>query len=166
MPPKLSNPRDLLVQILGELLYVERRLAGDVLASLASSVQDAELRTALQHHLDETRAHVERAETAFRSLEVAPTANLCRAFEAAVAEHEELASKVSMPALADAFHAQAALRTEHLELALYTTVLQLASALGHGDAVEPLQRSEREEDEARATLEAAIGRLAREARAR
>jgi len=166
MPPKLSNPRDLLVQLLGELLYVERRLAGDVLASLKESVKDEELRASLDHHLEETRAHVDRAETAFRRLEIAPSANACPAFEAAVAEHEELSSKVSPPALADVFHAQAALRTEHLELALYTAVLELAAAFGADEAVEPLQESRREEDAARSTLEEALGRLAKEARAR
>lgn len=161
MPARLSNPRDLLVQLLGDLLYVERRLAGDVLSSLASSVRDEELRGALEHHLEQTRAQVERAESAFRRLEVAPTANLCAAFEAAVAEHEELSSKLADPALADVFHAQAALRTEHLELALYTAVLELAAALDRSAAVEELRESQREEDEARTTLESAIGRLAR-----
>jgi len=161
MPPKLSNPRDLLVQILGELLYVERRLAGDVLATLISSAKDQDLREGLEHHLAQTRGHVERVETAFRRLEVAPSANLCRAFEASVAEHEELSSKLAQPTLADVFHAQAALRTEHLELALYTTVLELGAAFDHADAVEPLRESQSEEDDARSTLESAIKRLAR-----
>jgi ferritin-like metal-binding protein YciE len=166
VPPKLSNPRDLLVQLLGELLYVERRLAGDVIRSLAGSVRDEALRGALEHHLEQTRGHVERAETAFRRLEVAPSANLSQAFEAAVAEHEELSSKVAEPALADVFHAQAALRVEHLELALYAVVLELAAAFGKADAVEPLRESQREEDDARGALESAIARLAGEACAR
>ena len=166
MPPQLSNPRDLLVQLLGELLYVERRLAGDVLSSLALSVRDDELRSSLEHHLEQTRAHVERAETAFRRMEIAPSANRCSAFEAAVSEHEELSSKLSAPALADVFHAQAALRTEQLELALYTAVLELGAAFDKGEAVEPLRESRSEEDDARSTLENALSRLAQEACAR
>ena len=166
MPPKLSNPRDLLVQLLGELLYVERRLAGDVLSSLAGSVRDDELRASLEKHLEETRGHVERVETAFRRLEIAPSANRSAAFEGAVAEHEELSSKLSASALADVFHAQAALRTEHLELALYSAVLEVGAAFDKADAVEPLRESEREEDAARTTLEEALARIAREACAR
>ena len=44
MPAKVSNPRDLLLQLLGDLLYVERRLAGGVLRELADSVSDERLR--------------------------------------------------------------------------------------------------------------------------
>jgi len=126
MAGKVSNPRDLLVLLLGELLHVERRLAGEVIRKLAEAVHDDELREVLQHHLEETKQHVERIETAFRRLEVAPTANLSRPFESAVAQHEELAPNIVEPGLADRFHAQAALHTEHWEIAAYETVLRLA----------------------------------------
>jgi ferritin-like metal-binding protein YciE len=126
MAGKVSNPRDLLVLLLGELLHVERRLAGGVIRDLADAVHDDELRTALRHHLEETAQHVERIESAFRRIEVAPTANLSRPFESAVAEHGELASNVIESRLADDFHAQAALHTEHWEIAAYEAVLRLA----------------------------------------
>jgi hypothetical protein len=58
--------------------------------------------------------HVERLESAFLRVEVAPTANLSRPFESAVAQHDELASNVIESRLADDFHAQAALRTERV----------------------------------------------------
>lgn len=156
----VSNPRDLLLQLLGETLYVERRLAGGILRELIDAVRDEELRAGLEQHLEQTREHVDRAETAFRRLEAAPSANLCRAFESAVGEHGELAEEIVEPTLADVFHAQAALRTEHLELALYSAVLELAEAFGRSDAVEPLRESRREEDAARADLEAVLRRLA------
>jgi len=155
----VSNPRDLLLQLLGEALYVERRLAGGVLSELIESVRDEQLRAGLQDHLEQTRGHVDRAETAFRRLEAAPSANLCRAFESATAEHGDLAAQIVEPTLADIFHAQAALRTEHLELALYSAVLELAEVFGRSDAVEPLRESRREEEAARADLEAALRRL-------
>ena len=42
-------------------------------------------------HQEETVQHVERIESAFLRIEVAPTANLSRPFESAVAQHDELA---------------------------------------------------------------------------
>ena len=127
MAGKVSNPRDLLVLLLGELLHVERRLAGEVIRKLAEAVkEDDALRELLQRHLEETKEHVERIETAFRRLEVAPTANLSRPFESAVAQHDELARNIVEPTLADRFHAQAALHTEHWEIAAYETVLRLS----------------------------------------
>jgi ferritin-like metal-binding protein YciE len=156
---KVSNPRDLLVQLLGELLHVERRLAGEVLRALSDAVRDDELRDVLRRHLEETREHVERIEVAFRRLEVAPSANLSRAFESAVAQHDELAPTIVEAHLADVFHAQAALHTEHWEIAAYTTVLELAV---HSDAdLGPLEDSLADEVRAREELRLAIARLAR-----
>jgi ferritin-like metal-binding protein YciE len=122
----VSNPRDLVVQLLGELLYVERRLADDVLRKLAREARDDGLRAALEEHHAQTRGHAERVETAFRRLSVAPTSNLSRPFESAVAQHGQLSPSIVEPRLADLFHAQAALHTEHWEIAAYETVLRLA----------------------------------------
>ena len=147
MPAKVSNPRDLVLQLLGDLLYVERRLAGGVLRNLADSVFDEKLRDELEHHLAQTKEHVERCEEAFRKLDASPTANAVDSFESALRQHEAMASGIVDAALADAFHAQAALRTEHLELALYDAVLTLG-----GDELDELRRSRADEDDARAAL--------------
>ena len=156
MPTTISNPRDLLVQLLGEVLYVERRLAGGVLRDLIEAVSDEQLADGLRAHLEQTKEHVDRCETAFRALQVAPTANQSRDFESAVAQHGELASSIASRDLADIFHAQAALRTEHLEIALYTAVL----SLGYDDALASLRESLADEHEAREILERELRRLA------
>jgi ferritin-like metal-binding protein YciE len=152
----ISNPRDLVVLLLGELLYVERRLADDVLRKLATSVGDEELRASLEEHLAQTHEHAERIETAFRSLPVAPTSNLSRAFDSAVAQHDELAGSFKEPRLADLFHAHAALQTEHWEMAAYRTVVALAP----GEVAELLRPSFEEEGDAARKLVQAIDRLA------
>jgi ferritin-like metal-binding protein YciE len=153
---KISNPRDLRLQLLGELLFVERRLEGEVLAELAGAVHDEELAALLRDHRAETTVHARRLETAFRRLEAAPSANLSRPFESAVAAHGELAPSILEPVLADLFHAQAALHTEHWEVAAYRTVLALAPA----EVRELLHPSLSEEGHAEAGLLQAIDRLA------
>lgn len=159
MPTTLSNPRDLLVQMLGELLYIERRLAGGVLRDLIDAVSDAQLKDELSAHLEQTKAHVDRCETAFRAIDVAPSANHSPEFESAVAAHDEIASSITSRELADVFHAHAALRTEHLELALYTAVLAFGEENGYGDALAPLRESLADEHEAREILERELRRL-------
>lgn len=153
---KVSNPRDLVVQLLGELLFVERRLADRVLEELAGAVRDDELKTLLERHRGETKEHAERIETAFRRLGVAPTSNLSRPFESAVAQHDELASSIVEPRLADLHHAQAALHTEHWEMAAYRTLLPLVA----DDAAELLRPSFDQEGAAAKELVRAIDRLA------
>jgi ferritin-like metal-binding protein YciE len=152
----ISNPRDLVVQQLGELLYVERRLADEVIGTLAAAVRDAELQAALEQHREETRRHAERVETAFRRLEVAPTSNRSEQFESAVAQHDELAGSFVDPRLADLFHAQAALQVEHWEMAAYRSLLPLAPK----ELAEVLRPSLDEEGAAAKVLVAAIDRLA------
>jgi ferritin-like metal-binding protein YciE len=153
---KVSNPRDLVVYLLGELLFVERRLADQVIGDVARSVHDEDLEALLKRHRDETKEHAERIETAFRRLEAAPTSNLSRPFESAVAQHDTLASSVLEPRLADLFHAQAALHVEHWEMAAYRTLLPLLP----DDVGELLRTSFDEEGEAAKQLVRAIDRLA------
>ena len=57
---KVSNRRDLVVQLLGELYFVERRLHDQVLGDLIDAVNDDELKQALKHHREETKQHVDR----------------------------------------------------------------------------------------------------------
>jgi ferritin-like metal-binding protein YciE len=160
---QVSNPRDLLIQLLGELLFVERRLADCVIDRIASAVQDGELTAALREHRDETKQHVDRVETAFRTLAITPTSNLSEPFESAVSQHEDLQSAINEPRLADVFHAQAALHTEHWEIAAYTTVIALGRAIGHDDAVNPLRGSLKDEERVRDLLAKTLDRLTQDA---
>jgi ferritin-like metal-binding protein YciE len=119
-------------------------------------VADDELKTVLERHRDETKQHPDRIETVFRRLEIAPTSNLSRPFESAVAEHAELAPSVVDARLADLYHAQAALHTEHWEVASYRTVL----ALLPGELRDLLRPSLEDEGRAEADLLQTIDRLA------
>ncbi|HZQ81781.1 MAG TPA: DUF892 family protein [Gaiellaceae bacterium] len=154
----VSNRRDLIVQLLGELLYVERRLGDAVIRDLVESVHDEELKAALEAHCEETKRHAERIETVFRGLEVAVTSNRSQPFEGAVSQHDEQASSIVDPRLADLFHAQAALHTEHWEMAAYRTLMPLLPK----DLAEMLRPSYDEEGEAAKQLVRAIDRLADE----
>ena len=116
------------MQLLGELLYVERRLADTVLEELAGSVRDPELAELLRAHRAETVTHAERVEDGFRAISVAPSSHRSASFEAAVSQHDELAGSIVDPGLGDRFHAQSALHTEHWELAAYETLLRIAPA--------------------------------------
>jgi ferritin-like metal-binding protein YciE len=140
------------VLLLGEILYVERRLAGGVLQQLIDASSDTTLGAALTEHLAETRLHVERVETAFRRIEVAPTANLSASFESAVSQHEKLAGSIVVPGLGDVYHATAALRTEHWEIASYTSLLELGQTLDYRNELADLRATLQDEEHARETL--------------
>jgi ferritin-like metal-binding protein YciE len=151
----VSNPRDLVALLLGELLFVERRLHDAILPAIVDQVADEELRELLHAHQQETRAHVERVEEAFRRVGIGATSNLSRTIEAAAEQHSALASSIVDPRLADLFHAQAALHGEQWELAAYRTLLPLVG----DEASELLKQSYAEEGNAAKLLVKAIDRL-------
>jgi len=144
----LSNPRDLFLQQLAELLWIERTLEHEVLPKAIGEVADEELRQALSDHLDETREHVRRVERAFLAAEAEPAA----------ARTEVLAPQqrdVKEPTLAALAHAGEAARIEHLEIALYDAVIGLAPA----KAADLLEQNRKEEESALAVIERQAKRL-------
>jgi len=153
----ISNHRGLVIQLLGELLYVERRSADDFLPTLAREVSDDGLRAAIEQHCKETKEHANRVETVFRKLEVASTSNLVPQVEKAVEHGNELAGSCVDDRLADIVRAQAALQVEHWELAAYSTLLALLDS----EHAEPLRDSVADEKRAADALGNVIAQLAK-----
>jgi ferritin-like metal-binding protein YciE len=162
MSDKLANPRDLLLQQLSEMLWVERMLVFDVLPSLHKSVKSESLAEAVEEHLRETHGHVARVEQAFHALGVEPSSARDGSAEALKKDHDETAGKITDPRLEDVFHASAAMLTEHHEIGSYDAMIELARALGRGDVEDPLTRNRREEEAALEKLEKISERLRKE----
>src|SRR5690348_3382202 len=97
----LSNPRDLVLQLLSEALWVERMLAFEVLPGLLRECDSEWLSAALGLHLEQTREHAPRLESAFLTLGAEPVSAASEALEGLRRRHETLASKVVEPRLRD-----------------------------------------------------------------
>jgi ferritin-like metal-binding protein YciE len=145
MSDKLANPRDLFLQLLAQMLWVERMLVFEVLPELRKQVQSESLAAAVEEHLAQTHEHVARAEDAFRALGAEPVSARSAPAAALKAEHEEVTAKIAEPRLADLFHAAAAIHTEHLEIAAYEVLLELAQALERPEVEGRLEQNRREE---------------------
>jgi ferritin-like metal-binding protein YciE len=153
MSDKLAGPRDLFLQQLAQILWVERTLAFEVLPELHKQVQSETLAAAVEEHLEQTHEHVARVESAFRALDAEPASARSAAAAGLKQEHEELQSKLSNPRLADLFHAGSAIATEHLELAAYELLLELARALDRDDVERTLAANRADESETLDRLE-------------
>jgi ferritin-like metal-binding protein YciE len=117
-----------------------------VLPQAADDVRDDELRQALAAHLEETRYHVARVESAFRAAKADPVAARSAGLAGLKAQHE--AQEVKEPTLRDLLTATAAIRVEHLELAVYDSLLGLAKPLDLGESAGLLAENREEEDKA------------------
>jgi ferritin-like metal-binding protein YciE len=158
---EITTQRKLFLHELGDILYVERKLADEVLPKLIREVDDTELRRGLEKHHTQTRRHVANVEKAFKSLGEKPIAETCIGFEGLKEEHDKLTSESSR-ALLNAVDAGAAARTEHYEIAAYQGLLAMARALGEREVVPMLDANLKQEREALRAIEKVTRRLARE----
>ena len=141
----MSNPRDLFLQLLGEMLWIERTLAFEALPKLRRDVTAEGLALAVEEHLEQTKEHAVRVERAFRAAGAEPSSNLSPAPEKLAQHREELAGTIPEDRLRDVLNAAAAAATEHHEIAAYDALIELADALDL-DLARDLLRQNREED--------------------
>jgi ferritin-like metal-binding protein YciE len=154
-----SNPRDLLLQQLSELLFVERMLFNEVIPAVHDASHDGDLQQALTQHRGETRTHASRLEDAFRAVGAEPAAARCAPLVAMKEQHESEAGSVKHPALKDVFNCAGVMQTEHLELALYDATIGLAKAQGRRDCANLLEQNRGEDAKALKEIEKLADKL-------
>ena len=158
---EIRNPRELFLHELGDILYVERSLAEQALPKLINEVEDAEFKSGLEKHLEQTMRHVTNVEKVFEILGETPHEEECIAFEGLKKEHEEM-TKESSSSLIDLVDLGAAARTENYEIAAYEGLRRMAKALGADDAVVLLDENLAQEKETLREVEKIATRISNE----
>lgn len=148
------------LSMLREQLFVEQQLV-ETLPKLQSEAGDAELNENLQHHLEETREHVNRLEDAFRSLGQEPRPTKSAVLEDLEKKHEKLMSETPRN-LRDAVIASSAAATEHNEIAAYDALICAARAMGQKDVVKLLEQNLSQEQEALKKAQKGIEKITKE----
>lgn len=159
--PEITTPRDLFLHELGDILYVERELAGKTLPKLIGEVSDDEFKSGLEMHLEQTRGHVDNVEKVFELLGEEPQVETCIGFEGLKKEHDQLVEE-SSSSLIDIVDVGAAARTENYEIAAYEGLRRMAKAMGEDEAVGLLDENLKEEKETLREVEKIATRLSNE----
>ena len=128
-----------------------------MLPQLRQEVDSEWLADPLDEHLEQTRNHAARLEKVFLELGAEPTSAISTPLEGLRRQHDDNVGKLVEPRLRDIFLAGAAAKTEHLEIALYSSLLQLAPAVGAETG--PLEANLREEEHALRAVEEAAAKL-------
>ena len=156
----MSNPRDLFLQLLAELLWLERTLAFETLPKLEGAAQSQELAQAFAEHLEQTRGHAARLEQVFPLVSAETSSSLDPAAQKLFEHHDETAQTIVDGRLRDVFHTAAAAKTEHYELAAYDALIELGRALGV--PTEALEANRSEDADALQRVEQLGARLGKE----
>jgi ferritin-like metal-binding protein YciE len=148
---KLNSLRDLLIEELRDFYNAEKQLVS-ALPKMAEAASSTELKSALQHHLEETLGHVSRLESIFNNIDEESSGETCEAMKGLIKEGETLVKAEGDPDVRDAGLIGAAQRVEHYEMAGYGTARSLANRLGENQMAQILEQTLNEEGEANKKL--------------
>jgi ferritin-like metal-binding protein YciE len=163
MSTEMTDPRQLFLHELGDVLYAERTLV-KTLPKLQQEASDEELALGFEEHLEQTRQHVKNVEQAFEKLGEQPSAEKCPGIDGIKKEHDDFVAKASPSQdVLDSFLTGAGARTEHYEIAAYEGLVTMAEAMGETDVAELLSQNLEQEKEALEKLKTIGKRLAQQA---
>jgi len=143
----MENLKELLLEELKDLYSAEKQIV-KALPKIAKGADSGELKAAIQEHLEVTRGQVTRLEEVFAHLEEKPKAKQCKGMEGLLQEGAESLEEEEPGPLRDLQLIGAAQRVEHYEVAAYGTAKAIAEKLGFAEAVDLLNQTLEEEEEA------------------
>jgi ferritin-like metal-binding protein YciE len=144
---RLDTLNDVLAEQIADLQSAEQQLV-TALPQMAAAASNSALQEAFEHHLDETRTHVDRLQSVVSAIGVAPRQEECEAMKGLIQEGEEVIAATGDPAAKDAALIAAAQRVEHYEIAAYGTARTLAKELDLDEAADLLDETLDEESKA------------------
>jgi ferritin-like metal-binding protein YciE len=150
---QVTDPRELFMLELSEMLYTERTLADEVLPQLSQEVQNPQLREGIEMHRRQTQQHAGNLERIFQLLGQQPQPQPSPALQGLRQDHDQGAQAIQTQELCDIFDCEAAAKTEHLEIASYRGMIQQAQRMGQPEVQQLLQENCSQEEQALQQLE-------------
>lgn len=138
-----------------ELCYAsdcEQKLVKKGLPTMIESASSPEVRTALEHHLQETRNQLTRLERVFAAIGMEPETKDNDILDKMMSAAKDSVSNINASFLRDAALIVNGNQVEHYEIAMYGPLAAFARNLGLQDAVGPLSKLSIEEKQAAAKL--------------
>jgi ferritin-like metal-binding protein YciE len=163
MAATVSDPREFFLHELGEMLFTEQKLADEVLPQLSKEVQNPQLRQGIDAHLQQTRDHARNIERAFELMGEQAKPQQSPALQGLKQSHDQMAQNIQRNELRDFFDAEAAAKTEHLEIAAYKGLIAMAQQMGQSEVQQLLQTNCTQEEQTLQRLDDMSQQLCQEA---
>jgi ferritin-like metal-binding protein YciE len=143
--------KELFIDELRDLYDAENRLV-KAIPKMAKACSSNELRSGFEHHLEQTKGHVDRLKQILTSLEEKPAGKKCPGMTGIIREGEETMEEDYEGGVMDAALISIAQRVEHYEIAAYGCVHAWAQELGEQEAAALLEKTLTEEKDTDAKL--------------
>jgi ferritin-like metal-binding protein YciE len=141
---EVGSLRDGFLTELADMMSAEHQLL-KALPKLAQAAQNPRLRDAFEMHEEQTQAHVNRLERAFRLLDHQAKEEKCEGIAGIIAEGEKMMQKAAPGPVRDAVMIAGAQKVEHYEIASYGTLCAWAEEMGEDEVGWLLEANLREE---------------------
>lgn len=143
-----SKLKEFFVDSLKDIYWAEKHLT-KALPKMRKAASSAELRDALEEHLEVTKTHIERLEDVFKQLGEKAVAKKCEAMEGITKEGDSIIEETEDgTATRDVGIIMAAQKVEHYEISTYGGLATLATTLGLEEVASLLQETLQEEKDA------------------
>lgn len=146
MTSEIDTSYGLFIHDLKSMLYLERKIY-DELESMAGEVTNDNLNDALLEHRETTSKHVERLEEVFKHLGMDPKTHRTADYKGIFEEAESLNERVTEVDLINLAFLNVAKKVEHVEIAGYTSLIEMAERLDIDEEITDLLHDNLEEDE-------------------
>lgn len=143
----MKDLRELFIEELADIYSAEQQLV-KALPKMAKAASSEDLRTGIEHHLEQTEEHIRRLEQVFEIFDEKAKAKKCEAMAGLIKETQECLEEDAEASVKDALLIACAQKIEHYEIATYGTLRTWAELLQEDDAVGLLEETENEEIEA------------------
>ena len=150
--PNLNSVSELYTTMLQRSLNSERQIVEDGLPAMIKNSTHPEVAAAFRTHLEESKTHIDRLEQILAQGEGKVSESKCKVTAALISEGSSSASDAKDDNLRDVVLLAAGNQVEHHEIAVYGTLLNLATLLGKSQDASLLQKTLNEEKQADALL--------------
>ena len=142
----MQTPQDLFVHELSDILSAEQIIVG-MLEQAQGLVQNPQLKEGLRMHAEQSRQQAQRVQQVLEDLGAQPHPVQCYAAQGLQQQLQEALQANPSPQVIDGLVTGGACKTEHLEIAAYTGLVEKARAMGLTQAAQLLQQNLQEEQQ-------------------
>ena len=160
----IETPRELFIHELSDIMSAENIIA-KMLPDLEKEAVTPDVKSAMAEHLKETKGQIDLLRQVFKVLGEKPEDTTCHAAEGLKEEHDALLEEEPTPEMLEMGNLGGAAKTEHYEIATYTTLIQMAKDLGEREVADLLKQNLDQEKAMAKRVEALakqVGKLAKQ----
>lgn len=139
-PMPMKTPIDLFVHELSDIQSAEQIIA-QMLGTAAQAASNSQLKQGLQQHQQQSQQQAQNIQQVFQMIGQQPHQVRCYAAEGLMQSLQDGLSQAQSPEVKDGLIVAGALKTENLEIASYTGLIEKAQLIGQRDIARLLQQN-------------------------